>query len=81
MTGYDELRVRARTIDEDLDIVSAPLESMWKLAGWVTYPLVIDDLDDGRQSIRVRSGREEDHTADLDQLPSRGAELDVTHRA
>ncbi len=44
------------------------------------YPFVVNNLDDGRQSTRVWPRREEHNAPDLDQLPWRRAQLDVTHR-
>lgn len=48
-------------------------------SGRRTYALVIDDLDDGRQTSVVRASAEEDDTAELDLPPLGSCDAGVTH--
>ena len=46
-----------------------------------TYPLVVDDLDNGSELAGVWASGEENDTADLDQSPLGRLDLSVTHYA
>lgn len=47
--------------------------------GSFTYALVVDDLDDSGELLGVRTGAEEDDTADLDESPLAGFDVCVAH--
>lgn len=49
------------------------------MGGSETYALVVDDLDDSGQATGLGASLEDDDTADLDEAPLRGSDVDVTH--
>lgn len=42
-----------------------------------TYPLVVDNLNNGGQLAGVWSCADEDHSADLHEFPRRGLDIDI----
>lgn len=42
-----------------------------------TYPLVVDNLNNGGQLAGVWSWADEDYTTDLHELPRRGLDIDI----
>ncbi len=67
-------RVGGGTFDEDLEVVLLVWRILFFVVSFLTYPLVVDDLNDGCQSADVRALREHCDAADLDEAPVAGGD-------
>ncbi len=61
-------------LDEDLEVVLLVRRILWFVISSLTYPLVVNDLNDGCQSADVWALRKHCDAADLNEAPVAGGD-------